>query len=43
LGIDIKTEYPEGQYGTDCADCADCGMRQPLQLPTASSPPGKGI
>ena len=36
-------EYPDGQYGTDCADCADCGMRQPLPLPTASSPPGKGI
>ena len=31
-------EYPDGHYGTDCADC---GMLQPL--PTASSPPGKGI
>jgi hypothetical protein len=36
-------EYPDGQYGTDGADCADCGMRQPLPLPTAGSPPGKGI
>jgi hypothetical protein len=34
-------EYQDGQYGTDCTDCGDCGMRQPL--PTASSPPGKGI
>eukprot|EP00900_Chrysochromulina_parva_P021478 jgi/Chrpa1/3964/Chrysochromulina_OHIO_Genome00012863-RA len=33
-------EYPDGQYGTDGADC---GMRQPLPLLTASSPPGKGI
>ena len=33
-------EYPDGQYGTDGADC---GMRQPLPMPTASSPPGKGI
>eukprot|EP00900_Chrysochromulina_parva_P002059 jgi/Chrpa1/11854/Chrysochromulina_OHIO_Genome00018503-RA len=32
------TEYPDGQYGTDCTDC---GMRQPL--PTTSSPPRKGI
>eukprot|EP00900_Chrysochromulina_parva_P006321 jgi/Chrpa1/15690/Chrysochromulina_OHIO_Genome00022209-RA len=39
-------EYPDCQCDTDCADCADCadcGMRQPLQLPTAGSPPGEDI
>ena len=36
-------EFPDRHDGTDGADCANYGMRQPLPMPTAGSPPGKGI